>query len=467
MHQLIQRTFAVSAVFLLGALVACEPPDEAESADGPEATGEITQRSISSGEAIVGLVGKCVDVDRVATTLAGNHPAILKACNGTSSQAWERVAISATKFTLRNRFSGLCLNVEGGGSVNNTPVVEYPCTATPLPNETWRYDEYASGANKGVAQIVSDGSAKCLNVDGAARADGTRLIQYTCFGLPNDRWFWAQNVVKPIKIKPFALANNDGVTHKATITKAQLHAVIDEANYIYRRAGIFLDFQDSYWVDRADTLLNTIDGSATSAQDVAARTLASSNSGFVTVLLRYGSGSSPTGGGFSGYTPTTGDYAVMPGTGFDASLLAHELGHYFSLVHTLDTGLYSATVDYNTMVYNSMSSQGSFDPEVSLNADGLSDTPGDPGPWVFERRYGTTPDPDLPKADWAFHTCEGTDAINITNPSTGAVVSTPQPDRHNMMSYDQCRTQPRDLTVSPLQIAKMRKGLTVVGRSQL
>ena len=151
----------------------------------------------------------------------------------------------------------------------------------------------------------------------------------------------------------------------------------------------------------------------------------------------------------------------MPGGSVDAGLLLHELGHYFSLAHTMFDSLYKDCGAGNdcldTLAWSFLPGSG-YDPEIAFNADGIQDTPGDPGPWVFKRRAGLAASPPtLPRIP--FDNCDGKDLISITDPSGSHAPVIATPDRRNVMSYFGCVPPAGALASTPQQLAAMRVAL--------
>ncbi|HMH51138.1 MAG TPA: ricin-type beta-trefoil lectin domain protein [Candidatus Acidoferrum sp.] len=404
---------------------------------------------------IVGLVGKCLDVDLANKTPSGNARAIIRACNGSANQNW---SYQSAKGQVVNGGTGLCLNVEQGLAANLSAVIAYQCSISPQPNEAWSVAAVPrSGATS--YQFKGKGSGRCLNVPNAKRDDGTGLIIFDCVGADNDTWSLVTKFPSEIKVRAYALVNDDGVTNPTTMTLAQLQAVLDDMNKVYGRMGLWFSLASTDWIVTKNTLLNTIGISATPAQDAAARQLAAAHPGFLTLLLRRG------GGAFSGFSNAS-DYVAAPNTGFNAGLVVHEFGHYFNLPHTFFESLSPGKDgDANYVAYQRW--LGHDQNVKAFEADGISDTPPDPGPWVFERRWGlsqTPPTTDPLKI--GFESCAGGDQIQITAPN-GAVVVTPYPDRHNAMSYFKHCWPGTAQTFSALQLSRMDATLSVPARSHL
>ncbi|CAM3576693.1 ThuA domain-containing protein [Kibdelosporangium persicum] len=120
-----------------------------------------------NGGAIVGIGGKCVDVNGGAT--ADGTKVQLWTCSGGANQAWTR-----TGQTLRSL--GKCLNVNGGSTADGALVQLWTCDGSSAQN--W--------------SVQSDGTirngTKCLDATGGSSADGTQLIIWTCNGGTNQRW---------------------------------------------------------------------------------------------------------------------------------------------------------------------------------------------------------------------------------------------------------------------------------------
>jgi hypothetical protein len=79
---------------------------------------------------------------------------------------------------------GQCLDVQGGGKADGTPVILYHCRGT--PNQQWFYS---------AGQIVGSGG-KCLDIQGGKADDGARIVMFHCHGGPNQQWsFYNSQIV--------------------------------------------------------------------------------------------------------------------------------------------------------------------------------------------------------------------------------------------------------------------------------
>jgi beta-glucanase (GH16 family) len=130
----------------------------------------VTTGGTSTGSAIRGLAGKCVDV--AGANSANGTPVQLYDCNGTAAQQWT-VGSDGTIRAL-----GKCLDVTDNGTADGSTVQLWDCTGG--PNQKWA----VSSAN----DIVNPQADKCLDVTGNNSANGTRLQIWTCTGGANQKW---------------------------------------------------------------------------------------------------------------------------------------------------------------------------------------------------------------------------------------------------------------------------------------
>ncbi len=118
---------------------------------------------------IVGLGGKCLDVDGGAT--ADGTQIQIYGCNGTAAQTWTR-----SGQTLRAL--GKCLDVSGGGSADGTRIQLWTCNGTGAQNWVQNADQ----------TVRNPQSGKCLDVSGNNPADGQDVHLWTCHTGANQRW---------------------------------------------------------------------------------------------------------------------------------------------------------------------------------------------------------------------------------------------------------------------------------------
>jgi hypothetical protein len=72
--------------------------------------------------------------------------------------------------------SGECLDVEGGGASDGTPLILFHCHGS--ANQSWTITN---------SQIVGIGGS-CVDVQGSAPIDGSPAILVRCDGVPSQRW---------------------------------------------------------------------------------------------------------------------------------------------------------------------------------------------------------------------------------------------------------------------------------------
>jgi hypothetical protein len=117
---------------------------------------------------IVGIDGQCLDVQGGGA--ADGTPVGLYHCHDGTNQQW----------VYRNGqivgSSGKCLDVQGGNTADGTRIVLFHCHAG--PDQQW---SIYGGA------IVGMGG-KCLDAQGGDAADRTPVILFRCRGTPNQRW---------------------------------------------------------------------------------------------------------------------------------------------------------------------------------------------------------------------------------------------------------------------------------------
>ena len=179
--------------------------------------------SHATADTLVGLGGKCVDVEGLGT--ADGTPVSLYDCNGGENQQWELISIApffrvrglANKclrpeaegnsqlvigacdgmddrwlpsaefpngFTLVHASTGQCMDVEAESTVNGTPINLFPCHGN--SNQRWTYEPDVPVMPE-PGSLVGIGS-KCVDVQGASGADGTPVNLYECSGQENQSW---------------------------------------------------------------------------------------------------------------------------------------------------------------------------------------------------------------------------------------------------------------------------------------
>ncbi|GGS29668.1 RICIN domain-containing protein [Actinokineospora fastidiosa] len=113
---------------------------------------------------------------------------ITDATSGVTIETLSATATSATvRITTPYRFvggAGGCLDIEGAATANGTPAVVWSCHGG--SNQQW--------ADPGDGTLRSLG--KCLDAEAGGTADGTRVIVWDCHGGANQRWTSTNNTLR-------------------------------------------------------------------------------------------------------------------------------------------------------------------------------------------------------------------------------------------------------------------------------
>ncbi len=404
-----------------------EPSDDSGETPFGRTESELSQLS----GALVGLAGKCLNVEGAKTT------------NGTRVIIWDCVDASNEKWTFGsyNKIVGLggkCLTASGSTSGSN--VTLSTCTSSAM--QKWVRDSNTHLRNLGTNM--------CLNVYGGYSTSGTRTIVWPCTGntpddspandnvatadSDNEKWFLEPNVTLPVEA--VAVSDADG-SRPGTVTAAQFATTLAQVNNIYRQAHIQFTFDPNKDFTRIyDTDINNLECAQGDQWTRIGRTNFQSFKfkNKIVVLLRNGLGNSPLGISCSA-PPWAGGNAVVFRNYFSNDtygLLAHELGHYLGLDHPFnansDDGMALGT-------YARLSDVLSRRGTEWFNADGISDTPPDPETQAWQNILG----------------------MSVCGGGNSAVVAgyTLAPERTNVMGYYGCTPQ----HFSRKQRLKMRRAL--------
>ncbi|MEQ0558499.1 RICIN domain-containing protein [Amycolatopsis sp. NEAU-NG30] len=119
-----------------------------------------------TGQAIVGQgSGRCLDLQGNGT--GDGTPVQLWDCTGQGNQKWAR-----TGSTFTNPATGKCLDVANGSTANGTEVRLWGCNGSGAQN--WQVN--------GNGTITNPQSGKCLDAAGQGTANGTRIQIWDCYG---------------------------------------------------------------------------------------------------------------------------------------------------------------------------------------------------------------------------------------------------------------------------------------------
>ena len=220
----------LAVLALLVAAAGCAPAREELASSG---TG------LAEGEALVGLAGKCLDVDGGAS--ADGTKIQLWDCNGTKAQQWtlEDGALVAP--------SGKCLDVQWGGTASGTPVQLWTCNGSDA--QKWRLERGAL--------VTPDG--KCLDVQWAGTANGTPIQIWDCNGSDAQKWTFggggspdAPGTAPPVL--PGTPAETGDLTAAQDFVKPLRLGINVERGWAWSMPGVDAAGSTTYWRYLKDTV---------------------------------------------------------------------------------------------------------------------------------------------------------------------------------------------------------------------
>ena len=103
------------------------------------------------------------------------------------SQGWVAPISFAGVFEIQNAFSGLALDISGGSTSNNAPVIQYSYQGS--SNQLWNFIPTSNG----YYQIKNANSGLDLNVVGASTSSGAEIVQWQFGTQGNDQWLPVRN----------------------------------------------------------------------------------------------------------------------------------------------------------------------------------------------------------------------------------------------------------------------------------
>lgn len=385
---------------------------------------------------LVGYLGMCL-ADGGGTS----HRAVMTECTGDNFQSWEYLPDT---LQLRRRGTSLCLYAAGGATAAGTPLILWPCSAVPWPNEQWQRERVNGDVRDDLRiQLRGVGSGRCVEVPSQTHAPGTQLVLSDCAGSPQDLWFSAWGAVLDVPVHVYAATNDDGTN--SGLVPADMSATIADANLVMARAGLRYVWDNQITYRRAERLNAELLGAGAVERDVELRRIASEDVHRMPIVLEnWGSGwsamtqRSPGGLSWNDYVamPSAKNVRIYAGRTWEQDLtgwmLLHEGGHYLGLDHTAP-------------------SPGHVDHPEQWDADGLVDTPPDPSIDAFRAVWSLLhagQDPTKHECDSA----SGTEPDGLSFTGTLRAI----PEKGNAMSYYDCV---RPVRYTPLQISKMRSSL--------
>lgn len=118
-----------------------------------------------------------------------------------ANKEWYFISTDSGHYLIQNLKSGKCLNVKGASKKDGAKVILYTC-GVKRHNDQWyadqRYRDSESGQD--YYYLVNRRSKRCLNVRGASQDTGADLIQWKCGNSSdNDEFTWWSSSTRPGK----------------------------------------------------------------------------------------------------------------------------------------------------------------------------------------------------------------------------------------------------------------------------
>lgn len=131
--------------------------------------------------------GKCLDIQGGST--ANGARLVQYACHGGANQRFRFVRITGSFYNIRPvHVSGKCLEVAGASTADRARIVQFACDNG--TQQMFRLlDDSAPDVAGFSSRIRAHPSGKCLDVEGGSSANSAPVVQFTCTGGSNQRFF--------------------------------------------------------------------------------------------------------------------------------------------------------------------------------------------------------------------------------------------------------------------------------------
>jgi hypothetical protein len=136
-----------------------------------------------TGTAVAAHSGKCLDVPN-GSTQTRLQLQQWGCGSGAQNQQFEfqRVApgtLGIGIYLVRNRASGLCLQVQDGSSANGAPIVQVSCNSA-ANSQRFELQRVTGLGSDRDFQLVAAHSRRCIDVTAASTANGAKVHQWGC-----------------------------------------------------------------------------------------------------------------------------------------------------------------------------------------------------------------------------------------------------------------------------------------------
>ncbi|WP_420077229.1 family 43 glycosylhydrolase [Streptomyces sp. JL3001] len=109
-------------------------------------------------------------------------------------------AATPTAYTLVNRNSGKCLDVDGGGTADGTDIFQWTCNGG--TNQKWRVEDLGDDTNR----LVNVATGKVMDTAGCSAADGANIRQ----------WSWLDNKCQRYRLVFTAAGDHVRIVNEST-----------------------------------------------------------------------------------------------------------------------------------------------------------------------------------------------------------------------------------------------------------
>jgi Ricin-type beta-trefoil lectin domain-like len=162
----ILRAITLAAVPLIGQMAAMA------AANASTAPARNPARAVFTANLINRYSDLCLSVDGAST---GNGARALQwSCGTQTNQQWNLAATDGGYYRVLAVNSGKCLSVSDGSTGNGSAVIQWDCGSR--DNQQWKLVQ----RDGGYFSIVARHSGKCLSLSGYKSQNGTPAVQWDC-----------------------------------------------------------------------------------------------------------------------------------------------------------------------------------------------------------------------------------------------------------------------------------------------